>query len=47
MQGIQYVDWESFIKAYLSTIPKVAQVFVFGVPDDLYSEEIMAWIQLR
>jgi fatty-acyl-CoA synthase len=35
------------IEAYLFTHPKVAQVSVFGVPDDLYGEEIMAWIQLH
>jgi len=27
--------------------PKVAQVAVFGVPDDFYGEEVMAWIQLH
>lgn len=35
------------IEAYLFTHPKVALVSVFGVPDDLYGEEIMAWIQLH
>ncbi len=27
--------------------PKIAQVAVFGVPDDYYGEEVMAWIQLK
>lgn len=35
------------IEAYLYTHPKIAQVAVFGVPDELYGEEIMAWIQLH
>ena len=35
------------IEAFLFTHPKVAQVAVFGVPDKLYGEEIMAWIQLH
>jgi len=35
------------IEQYLFTHPKVAQVAVFGVPDDYYGEEVMAWIQPR
>ena len=35
------------IEQYLFGHPKVAQVAVFGVPDDYYGEEVMAWIQLR
>ena len=35
------------IEDYLFTHPKVAGVAVFGVPDDYYGEEVMAWIQIR
>ncbi len=35
------------IEAYLYTHPKIAQVAVFGVPNELYGEEVMAWIQLH
>ncbi len=35
------------IEAYLFTHPKIAQVAVFGVPDEFYGEEVMAWIQLH
>ena len=35
------------IETFLSNHPKVAQVAVFGVPDELYGEAIMAWIQLH
>jgi len=35
------------IEDYLFTHPKVAGVAVFGVPDDFYGEEIMAWIRPR
>jgi fatty-acyl-CoA synthase len=35
------------IEEFLFAHPKVAQVAVFGVPDEFYGEEIMAWIQLR
>ncbi|MBU0665518.1 MAG: AMP-binding protein [Proteobacteria bacterium] len=35
------------IEDYLFTHPKVAGVAVFGVPDDFYGEEIMAWIKPR
>ncbi len=35
------------IEEFLFNHPKVAQVAVFGVPDDYYGEEVMAWIQLR
>jgi fatty-acyl-CoA synthase len=34
------------IEDLLYTHPKVAAAAVFGVPDDYYGEEIMAWIQL-
>ncbi|MBE9536395.1 MAG: AMP-binding protein, partial [Proteobacteria bacterium] len=29
------------------THPKVAEVAVFGMPDDFYGEEVMAWIELH
>ena len=35
------------IEEVLFTHPKVAQVAVFGVPDEFYGEEVMAWIQLH
>ena len=35
------------IEEFLYGHPKVAQVAVFGVPDPLYGEEVMAWIQLH
>ncbi|MDD3816261.1 MAG: AMP-binding protein [Desulfocapsaceae bacterium] len=35
------------IEDYLFTHAKVAGVAVFGVPDDYYGEEIMAWIKPR
>jgi fatty-acyl-CoA synthase len=35
------------IEAFLYTHPKVAQVAVFGVPDQYYGEEVMAWVQLH
>jgi fatty-acyl-CoA synthase len=35
------------IETFLFTHPKIAQVAVFGVPDKLYGEAIMAWIQLH
>jgi fatty-acyl-CoA synthase len=35
------------IEAFLFTHPKISQVAVFGVPDEYYGEEIMAWIQLH
>ena len=33
------------IEDYLFTHPKISEVAVFGIPDDYYGEEIMAWIQ--
>ncbi len=33
------------IEDYIFTHPQVAAVAVFGVPDDFYGEEIMAWIR--
>ncbi|MEJ1378442.1 MAG: AMP-binding protein [Candidatus Sedimenticola sp. (ex Thyasira tokunagai)] len=35
------------IEELLFTHPKIAEVAVFGVPDDYYGEEIMAWVQLH
>ncbi|WP_198408700.1 fatty acid CoA ligase family protein [Desulfotalea psychrophila] len=35
------------IEDFLFSHPGVIQVAVFGVPDEYYGEEIMAWIQLR
>ena len=35
------------IEEFLFTHPKIAQVAVFGIPDELYGEEVMAWIQLH
>ena len=35
------------IEDFLYTHPAVAQVAVFGIPDEYYGEEIMAWIQLH
>jgi fatty-acyl-CoA synthase len=35
------------IEEFLFTHPKIAQVAVFGVPDEYYGEEVMAWVQLH
>jgi fatty-acyl-CoA synthase len=35
------------IGEFLFTHPKIAQVSVFGIPDDFYGEEVMAWMQLH
>jgi fatty-acyl-CoA synthase len=35
------------IEDYIFSHPKVAEVAVFGIPDEYYGEEIMAWIQLH
>ena len=35
------------IEEFLFTHPKVAQVAVFGIPDEFYGEEVMAWLQLH
>jgi fatty-acyl-CoA synthase len=42
-ENIYPVEIEEFLFAH----PKVAQVAVFGVPDEFYGEEVMAWIQLH
>jgi fatty-acyl-CoA synthase len=35
------------IEEFLFTHPKIAQVAVFGVPDEFYGEEVAAWVQLH
>jgi len=35
------------IEDFLFTHPKITEVAVFGIPDDYYGEEIMAWVQLH
>ena len=35
------------IEDFLFTHPKIAEVAVFGIPDEFYGEEVMAWIQLH
>lgn len=35
------------IEDYLFTHPKISEAAVFGIPDEFYGEEIMAWIQLQ
>jgi fatty-acyl-CoA synthase len=35
------------IEDYLFTHPKVAEVAVFGIPDEFYGEQVAAWIHLR
>ena len=35
------------IEDYIFTHPKVAEVAVFGIPDEYYGEEVAAWIQLH
>ncbi|MEM4657640.1 MAG: AMP-binding protein [Candidatus Methanosuratincola sp.] len=35
------------IEDFIFTHPKVAQVAVFGIPDEFYGEEVMAWIKLH
>ncbi len=35
------------IEDFIFTHPKVSAVAVFGVPDEFYGEELMAWIQLH
>ena len=35
------------IEDLLFTYPKVAEVAVFGIPDEYYGEQVVAWIQLR
>lgn len=35
------------IEDFIFTHPKVAEVAVFGIPDEFYGEEIMAWVELH
>ena len=35
------------IEDFIFIHPKVAEVAVFGVPDDFYGEQVMAWIELH
>jgi fatty-acyl-CoA synthase len=35
------------VEDFLFTHPKVAEVAVFGVPDEFFGEEVMAWIKLH
>ncbi|WP_245832107.1 AMP-binding enzyme [Solemya velesiana gill symbiont] len=35
------------IENYLFTHPKVASAAVFGIPDEFYGEELVAWIKLH
>jgi fatty-acyl-CoA synthase len=35
------------IEDYLFTHPKVAEVAIFGVPDEYFGEQVAAWIQLH
>jgi len=35
------------IEEFLFTHPKIAQVAVFGIPDEFYGEVVMAWVQLH
>lgn len=35
------------IEDFIFTHPKVAEVAVFGVPDDFYGEQVAAWIELH
>jgi fatty-acyl-CoA synthase len=35
------------IENFIFTHPKVAEVAVFGVPDEFYGEELVAWVQLH
>lgn len=35
------------VETYLRTNPKIAQVYVFGVPDKRLTEEVAAWIKLK
>jgi fatty-acyl-CoA synthase len=35
------------IEEYLHTIPEIAEAQVFGIPDELYGEQLCAWIRLK
>lgn len=35
------------IEEFLHTIPEIAEAQVFGIPDELYGEQLCAWIRLK
>jgi len=35
------------VEEFLFTHPKIAEVFVIGVPDRYYGEQVMAWVKLK
>jgi fatty-acyl-CoA synthase len=35
------------IEDFIFTHPKVAEVAVFGIPDEFYGEQVAAWIELH
>jgi fatty-acyl-CoA synthase len=43
--GENISPWQ--IEQHLLSHPKVAEAAVFGIPDDYYGEEIMAWVRLE
>ena len=43
--GENIYPWE--IEDYLFTHPKIAEVAIFGIPDEYYGEVVMAWIQIH
>lgn len=43
--GENICPWQ--IEQHLLDHPKVAEVAVFGLPDEFYGEQIMAWVRLE
>ena len=37
----------SEIEHFLSTHPKIEEVHIFGIPDDVLGEKVVAWIRLK
>jgi fatty-acyl-CoA synthase len=35
------------VEEFLFTNPKIAEVYVIGVPDSYYGEQVMAWVKLK
>jgi fatty-acyl-CoA synthase len=35
------------VEEFLFTHPKIAEAYVFGIPDPYYGEQVMAWIKLK
>jgi fatty-acyl-CoA synthase len=35
------------VEEFLFTHPKIAEVYVIGVPDNYYGEQVMAWVKLK